>query len=204
VPAANLYRLPSEFPLEVAPLAEPVACAVRGLDRLAPHPDEPAIVFGAGTMGLVLAILLELRGVGPVTVVDVNPVRRSLASLRCGAVVRADADGLRAPFVIEATGNPSAFGSALACLARARTLLVFGVAAPMAVAEISPYRIYADELTIVGSMAILRSFPAAIDTIGRHADRLAPLVTDRFALEHVDAALQTVADGRSVKTVLTR
>lgn len=61
----------------------------------------------------------------------------------------------------------------------------------------------ADELTIVGSMAILRSFPAAIDTIGRHADRLAPLVTDQFAVEHFDEALQTVADGRSVKTVLT-
>ncbi|MEV0568730.1 alcohol dehydrogenase catalytic domain-containing protein [Dactylosporangium sp. NPDC050588] len=204
-PAANLYRLPETFPFAVAPLAEPVACAVRGLERLAARPDEPVVIFGAGTMGMVLAVLLDLRGVGPVTLVDVNPARRALAARLTGATVCAPEEvaGLRAPWVIEATGNPAAFGQALACVARAGTLLVFGVASPTATAEVSPYRIYADELTIVGSMAILRSFPAAIDTIGRHPERLAPLVTDTFALERFDDALRTVSEGRSVKTVLS-
>ncbi|MEU8272020.1 alcohol dehydrogenase catalytic domain-containing protein [Sphaerisporangium sp. NPDC049002] len=205
VPEANLYRLPEPFPLEAAPLAEPVACAVRGLHRLNPRPDEPAIVFGGGTMGLILAIMLDLRGVGPVTVVDVNPARRRLAERLTGA--RAcdpeEAAQLRAPWVIEATGNPRAFAQALDCVARAGHLLVFGVASPQAAAAVSPYRIYADELTIVGSMAILNSFPPAIDLVRRHADRLAPLVTDRFGLDRIDDALALVRSGRTVKTVLT-
>jgi len=204
VPAANLHRLAPGFPLEAAPLAEPVACAERGLRRLAPRPDQPAIVFGAGTMGLILTILLDARGVGPVTVVDVNPARRELAARLTGATV-ADPAGLdlKAPWVIEATGNPAAFEQALDCVDRAGTLLVFGVASPDARAAVSPHRIYADELTIVGSMAILHSFPPAVDTLRRHAARLAPLVTDRFPLDEVSAALTLVRSGRTVKTVLT-
>jgi NADPH2:quinone reductase len=204
VPAANLHRLEPDFPLAAAPLAEPVACAERGLRRLAPHPDQPAVVFGAGTMGLILAILLDARGVGPVTVVDVNPARRELAARFTGASVAAPADvaGLRAPWVIEATGNPAAFEQALACVDRAGSLLVFGVASPDARAAVSPHRIYADELTIVGSMAVLHSFPPAVDTLRRHAGRLAPLVTDRFPLDQVDAALTLVRSGATVKTVL--
>jgi len=205
VPAANLHRLEPEFPLAAVPLAEPVACAVRGLRRLDPSPDEPAIVFGAGTMGLVLAILLDLRGVGPVTVVDTNPARRALAARLTGADVCAPEEvaDRRAPWVIEATGNPAAFEQALARVDRAGTFLVFGVANPAAVAAVSPHRVYADELTIVGSMAILHSFPAAVATIRRHAERLAPLVTDRLPLDAAAAALALVRDGTTVKTVLT-
>jgi NADPH2:quinone reductase len=203
VPAANLHRLEPGFPLEAAPLAEPVACAERGLRRLAPRPDQPAIVFGAGTMGLILAILLDARGVGPVTVVDVNPARRELAARLTTATVASSAAELRAPRVIEATGNPAAFEQALGCVDRAGTLLVFGVAAPDARATVAPHRIYADELTIVGSMAILHSFPPAVDALRRHAVRLAPLVTDRLPLDEAAAALSLVRSGETVKTVLT-
>ena len=79
VPQANLYPLGRSFPLAAAALIEPVACAVRGLQRLDPRADEPVVVFGAGTMGLVLTLLLQSRGVGPVTVIDPIPERRTLA-----------------------------------------------------------------------------------------------------------------------------
>ncbi|MEV0715771.1 alcohol dehydrogenase catalytic domain-containing protein [Asanoa sp. NPDC050611] len=205
VPVANLHRLGDGFPLDAVPLAEPVACAVRGLRRLGPRPDEPAVIFGAGTMGLVLAILLDIQGVGPVTLVDTNPARRELAGRLTGAAVcgSAEAADLRAPWVIEATGNPAAFEAALACVDRAGTLLVFGVANPLTTAAIPPYRVYADELTIVGSMAILHSFPPAIATIRRHADRFAPLLTDAFGLEDIGPALSLVRSGRTIKTVIT-
>jgi len=205
VPAANLHLLEPGFPLAVAALAEPVACAERGLRRLDPRPDQPAIVYGAGTMGLLMAILLDARGVGPVTLVEVNPARRALAAGLTNAEVRTPeaAAGLRAPWVVEATGNPAAFEQALAGVARAGTLLVFGVARPDATAAVSPHRLYADELTIVGSMAILHSFPAAVDTLHRHADRFAPLVTDRFRLDDAEAALALVRSGETIKAVLT-
>ena len=109
----------------------------------------------------------------------------------------------RAPWVIEATGNPRAFEQALDAVDRAGSLLVFGVANPAARAQVSPHRIYADELTIVGSMAILRSFAPAVDAVARHADVLAPLVTQRLPLGDISPALDAVRAGTTVKTVVT-
>lgn len=205
VPQANLYPLGRSFPLAAAALIEPVACAVRGLQRLDPRADEPVVVFGAGTMGLVLTLLLQSRGVGPVTVIDPIPERRTLAERLTGAQVLASHDLLpeRAPWVIEATGNPRAFEQALDAVDRAGSLLVFGVANPAALAQVSPHRIYADELTVVGSMAILRSFAPAVDAVARHADVLAPLVTQRLPLGEISTALDSVRAGTTVKTVVT-
>jgi 2-desacetyl-2-hydroxyethyl bacteriochlorophyllide A dehydrogenase len=192
VPSANVYSLSDAFPLQAAPLLEPVACALRGLERMAPTPDQRVIVFGGGTIGILLSILLDLRGVGPVTIVDINPVRRALAAELTGCDVRSPQEtvGERAPWVIEATGSAAGFSQALDSVGRAGPLLV------------SPYRIYTDELSIVGSMAILRSFPAAVDAVSRHAERLAPLITHKFELTDIQAALQTVRSGNSVKTLL--
>lgn len=204
-PAANLHPIPPEMPQDLAPLVEPVACAIRGLQRLDPHPDEPAIVFGAGTMGLVLAILLEARGAGPVTIVDSNPARRQTARLLTGASVLGpdEVQGVSAPAVIDATGNPAAIEQALECVDRAGTLLIFGVASPSARATVSPYRIYADELTILGSMAILRSFAPAVDAVTRHSARLAPLVTHTVGLDQIERGVAAVATGEAVKVVVT-
>ena len=204
VPHANLYPLGEDFPFGAAALIEPVACAVRGLERLEPRADEPVAVFGAGTMGLVLTLLLTARGVGPVTVIDPNPARREFAEKYTEATVLASHRDLPgpSPWVIEATGNPLAFEQAIDSLGRAGHLLVFGVANPAARAQVSPHRIYADELTIVGSMAILRSFGPAVDAVARHADVLAPLVTRRLPLDRIDEALAAVRAGSTVKTVV--
>lgn len=203
-PAANAYPLPEGMPLDAAALIEPVACAVRGLQRLNPDPDQPAIIFGAGTMGMILSILLEERGVGPVSIVDTNEARRDLARRLTGAnvVTTEEVADMRAPWVIEATGNPRAFESAVACTSRAGTVLVFGVASPQAEASVSPYRIYADELTILGSMAILRTFGPAIESVARHADRLLPLLTHRIPLEDISEGLDAVSNGSAVKVVV--
>lgn len=204
VPATNAHVLPDGFPLEVAALIEPVACAVRGLVRLDPLPDQPITVFGAGTMGVILALLLRFRGSGPVTIVEPNDKRRVLAERLTGAVLVSSHEELpgRAPAVIEASGNPVAFDNALASVDRGGSLLVFGVADPAARVAVSPHRIYADELSILGSMAILRSFAPAIDAVGRNAPALAPLITDRLPLESIGNALAAVSTGQALKVVL--
>ena len=204
VPQANLYPLGASFPLGAAALIEPVACAVRGLERLAPRADEPAVVFGAGTMGLLLTLLLRSRGVGPVTVIDPNAERRASAVRLTGARVLPSHEALDqpVPWVVEATGNPLAFEQAIDSVDRAGHLLVFGVANPASRASIAPHRIYADELTIVGSMAILRSFGPALDAVARHAEMFTPLITQRRPLDDITGALDSVRTGTTVKTVV--
>ena len=43
-------------------MAEPLACAVLGMRRLGPVFGDPVVVIGAGTVGLLLQLLLLARG----------------------------------------------------------------------------------------------------------------------------------------------
>ena len=150
-PAANAYPLAESVSDEAAALAEPVACALRGIERLAPEPGDDVVVFGAGTMGLLLAHLLVAGGAGAVTLVEPNAERRRFATEVCGlTAVDVDYEAAPAPAVIDATGTPAALAAALDAVERGGSLLVFGVAAPDVELAVSPFRIYNQELRIVG------------------------------------------------------
>jgi len=203
-PAANAHVLPEGFPLDCASIVEPVACALRGLARLRPEPDRSALVYGGGTMGLLLAILLDLQGVGPIAVAETNAARRETGRRLTGLRV-VDPAGLgdeEAELVVDATGHPAAIEEALERVAPGGTFMVFGVASPGAAVHYSPFRVYQRELTIVGSMAILRTFAPAVDVVARHAERFRPLLTHAFELARFDDAVAALADGSSVKVTL--
>jgi 2-desacetyl-2-hydroxyethyl bacteriochlorophyllide A dehydrogenase len=205
VPAANIHPLPEGYPTDVASLIEPVACAVRGLERLAPRADRSALIYGGGAMGLILAILLETRGVAPITIVEADPDRRRIGSRVTGARVLAPGeldDAAEMEQVVEATGVPAVLEESVRHVAPGGTLLIFGVSSPDAQAAVPPFRIYQRELTVVGSMAIRHTFAPAVDVVSRHAERLRPLLTHRFGLERFDDAVRALSDGRSVKVTI--
>jgi hypothetical protein len=68
--AKSQTALPDHLDAQYGAIAEPLACAVHGVRRLGPVSGEPAVVIGAGTMGLLMLQLLLHAGAGPVTVVD--------------------------------------------------------------------------------------------------------------------------------------
>jgi len=64
---------------------------------------------------------------------------------------------------VDATGAPAAIEAAFGRLDRGGRLLIFGVTSGDAEIVLSPFRIYNDEITVLGSMAVLNSFGAAAD-----------------------------------------
>jgi L-iditol 2-dehydrogenase len=62
VPMYQVFRVPHELPAPRAAMVEPVACVLRSIERARPNPHERAAVLGGGTMGLLHATLLALRG----------------------------------------------------------------------------------------------------------------------------------------------
>jgi 2-desacetyl-2-hydroxyethyl bacteriochlorophyllide A dehydrogenase len=205
VPRKNIHVLEEGFPLDCAAIIEPVACALRGVVQLKPQFDTPALIFGAGTMGMLLALLLDMRGVGPLTVVEMNPDRARIArQLLPATIVHPDELGdLQTELVIDATGNPRAIETAFQHVAPGGTVLIFGVASPSARVNLSPYDIYERELTVLGSKAILHTFSPAVDVVRRHASRFRSLI-DRtsYSLERFNQALTALNNGSAVKIVL--
>jgi 2-desacetyl-2-hydroxyethyl bacteriochlorophyllide A dehydrogenase len=202
VPAVNVYRLPSHIDGQTGAMAEPLACAVHGLRRLGSVLGESVVVVGAGTMGLLLLQLLLRAGAGHVAVVDRVGARLDVArSLGAAQAVgdASDLDGARFEVAVDATGVPDAIESALGLLDRGGRLLIFGVAPAEAAIAVSPFRVYNDEITIVGSMAILRSFGQAVDLLAAGAVDPGPLLSAPLPLEGFGAAVSSIKAGQGIK-----
>jgi L-iditol 2-dehydrogenase len=158
VPARVAYRLPTGMDARIGCLAEPLACCVHGMDRLAMRSGSNVLVIGAGLIGLMLTRLARLAGAGTIVVSEPQEARRDNA-LAFGADCVVGPKRLeeeassRGGFdaVIDAVGSTTTFESAITSSARGARILVFGVAAISAVSNICPYDIYARELTVIGS-----------------------------------------------------
>ncbi|MEV0055974.1 zinc-dependent alcohol dehydrogenase family protein [Saccharopolyspora shandongensis] len=200
VPAATCYRMPDEMTWQQGALVEPVSCAVHGVRQIGVEAGERFLVVGAGTMGLLMQQLLQ-RGGAHVTVVDRNEARLGRASKLGAVAVGTDVAELDERFdaAVDCTGAAPAIEAAFDSLRRGGRLLVFGVAPEAARVSLSPFRIYNDEIKIVGSMAVLNSFGAALNLVASGAIDTAALLTDTLPLEEFPAALDLMRSGAGLK-----
>ncbi|GGX30325.1 zinc-dependent alcohol dehydrogenase family protein [Streptomyces noursei] len=205
VPARNCHRLPETVPLAHAPLIEPLSTIVRGLDIVAPRLGDHFLIYGAGTMGLLYLQVARRAGAASVSVVDVNEERLAVARRLGADAVATDADGL-APahprgweVVTDCTGNIRAIEDGLTRAARGGTFQQFGCAPDQETARFSPFRIYHDEIRIVGSMAILHSFGRAVELLGKGVADAETMITHRFGLDSYATALETFRRGTGRK-----
>ncbi|MYS21077.1 2-desacetyl-2-hydroxyethyl bacteriochlorophyllide A dehydrogenase [Streptomyces sp. DvalAA-14] len=202
-PAANCVKLPSHVRAQDAALIEPLSCAVRGYDILRSRLAGHVLIYGSGTMGLMMLELAKRTGAATVDVVDLNEERLATArSLGCSAAA-ISADEVERPrgwdVVIDATGNAEAIQDGLGRVGKGGTFLQFGVADYAARAVIEPYRIYNQEITITGSMAVLHSYERAAELFAGGLLDPEVFISDRLPLADYAAALDRFRAGRGRK-----
>jgi 2-desacetyl-2-hydroxyethyl bacteriochlorophyllide A dehydrogenase len=203
VPAANAFQLPSGMPRHWGALVEPLSCAVHGMDMIDLRVAESFLIYGAGTMGLLLAQLAKDSGASQVDMVERNPSRHALATKLAADRVAVSASELAMPHgwdvVIDATGAVPAIEDGIRRVARGGTFLMFGVASADATATISPFRVYNDEIKIVGSMAVLHSFERALSLLAKGVIDSEAMITNRFPLDEYMKAIDTFRAGSGLK-----
>jgi len=136
VPAANLVLVPDDLPFDAAALIEPSTVARHMLDLGRFTAGDTAVVFGAGSIGLMLVQWLRILGARVIVATDL--VAANLEAARAlGAHltldparddVRAEVDrhtGGGADVVLEATGSPAALAQTIE-VARPRGAIVLG------------------------------------------------------------------------------
>ena len=201
-PVANCVKLPDHVRTEDAALIEPLSCAVRGYDVLRSQLATSVLIYGSGTMGLMMLELGKLTGAASIEVVDLNEERLATArQLGCTAVATSADELDRAGWdvVIDATGNARAIQDGLSRVAKGGTFLQFGVADYAARVEIDPYKIYNQEITITGSMAVLHSYERAADLFANGVLDPEIFISDRLPLDDYAAALEQFKAGKGRK-----
>jgi threonine dehydrogenase-like Zn-dependent dehydrogenase len=66
-------------------------------------------------------------------------------------------------------------------------------------ARFSPFRVYNDEIRIIGSMAVLHSFERALELLVRGVIDCEAMITHRFSLDEYPAAIETFRRGGGLK-----
>jgi 2-desacetyl-2-hydroxyethyl bacteriochlorophyllide A dehydrogenase len=203
VPGANCVKLPDHVRTEDAALVEPLSCAIRGYDVLRQQIGSTVLIYGAGTMGLMMLQLAKLVGASTVNIVDPNLERLKTADLLGNSASAASPDDLITSrgwdLVIDATGNQRAIQDGLGRVGPGGTFLQFGVADYDARVTIDPFRIYNKEITITGSMAVLNSFDRASEFFANGVIDPEIFISDRLPLEEFPQALQKFANGSGRK-----
>jgi 2-desacetyl-2-hydroxyethyl bacteriochlorophyllide A dehydrogenase len=206
VPEKKAYLLPDAMSYPDAALIEPIACAVHGMHSINPKSGDTFLVAGAGPMGLMLLQLALRGGASRVSVIDLNARRLALAEQlgahrTYGTIRSALADeALGFNCVIDTTGVATVIEQAFGAVKRGGKLMVFGVSPHEARVSLSPFRIYNEEITIVGSMAVQNSFQAALDLIQSGVINARDLLSTPCSLEEFPQALERVRRGEGLKT----
>jgi 2-desacetyl-2-hydroxyethyl bacteriochlorophyllide A dehydrogenase len=203
MPVRNVHRLHDGVDLALAAMIEPLSCAIRGYDLLPRRMGEHYLIYGAGTMGLMMAQLAPRAGAASVTVVDRNPARLDAAEEVGVTQVALSADEVERPggweVVIDCTGVVPAIEDALSRVRRGGTFQQFGVAPTDAKALFSPFRVYNDELTITGSMAVLNTYGRAVELFAAGVISAEHMVSHAFTLDDYDRALEMFREGSGRK-----
>lgn len=118
VPNHCIVPLPKEVSLKAGALVEPIAVAVHAIRQGGYQAGDRAVVFGAGTIGLCVALTLRHYGATQVTVIETNDGRlKKAAALGFHTLnpvkddiqteVRASTSHLGADIVFDCAGHPS-------------------------------------------------------------------------------------------------
>lgn len=193
-----------DMPFDEAALAEPMACVLNGVRKVGVEGVENALIFGAGPIGLLMAIAIRIKGVANVTLVDVNPNRLQLARSFGFAAVASGPDELAAfhqnvDLAIDATGIPLVAQGLISYAANGGKVLYFGVCPPEEHIQISPFEIFRRQITIAGAHSLNRNIVEAIETIRTFGPDIRRLVSHHVPLDEIPAFLEGENQAASLK-----
>ncbi|MCX6483931.1 MAG: alcohol dehydrogenase catalytic domain-containing protein [Mycobacterium sp.] len=214
----RLFPVPDDMPIDIAALAEPVAVGMHAAEQLHAGVDDKVAVFGCGPIGLAAIASLADRGLTDIVAVDLSATRRALAeTLGASASVdpadqnvwaelgrlhgSAGTQFGKAPATtgyIEASGSPKVLTKMVDRAGRGATICV--VALHYEPVPINFLGVLMQELTIRGSIEYPAHFGDAIDLLSRRD--LSALITHRFGLHDIDAALEVLSGSKECGKVM--
>lgn len=205
IPQERLHLVPASLSDDIAVLAEPLTIAYHAVQRSGIEAGEIGVVFGAGTIGLLIAqLLVRARGCQAL-VIDVDQSRLSVAQALGamplqgdeGALTEAVAqatDGDMASVVFEATGNALCTKMTTTLVAHAgRIVLVGWNKGPV---EIDTVTLMRKEIDVRGSRNSVNAFPAVLRLLVDGVIDTNSLITHRFGLRETKSALELLDTGQ--------
>ncbi|TCO70349.1 alcohol dehydrogenase catalytic domain-containing protein [Rhodovulum euryhalinum] len=179
-----------DLPFPIAALAEPMGCVLNGVAAADGASAANALVFGAGPIGLLMAIALRTRGVADIALTDLDETRLALAESFGFTPVAAGSAALErlhhgVDLAVDATGVPAVAGRLTRYIANGGTGLFFGVCPSDARIEIAPFELFRRQLRLAGSHSLNHNIPEALAAIRACGPDIGRLVSHQVPLDEI-------------------
>lgn len=212
----NLLPIPNDLPDALASMTEPLACVLHGVARSNVKPGDRVVVIGDGAIGLMFVAVLNQRST-EVILFGGNDGRLEIGE-KLGAsetfnyhqltaempeVVRSLTEGWGADVVIEATGVPQVWETAIACGRPGATINLFGGCPRDTTIAVKTEPLHYSELTLKG---VFHNTPTYVrEALSLIASRKIPfelLVSDRRSLKDLEQVFQEMRDRQVIKVAI--
>ncbi|KAJ3542021.1 hypothetical protein NM208_g4318 [Fusarium decemcellulare] len=215
-PASKLFHF-EKLSWEDATLFEAASCAIHGLEWLQPKVGSKILLIGSGPTGLCLAQLLRNNGGQHVVVASNKGKKMELArKLECGdEYVELDRNNpepqweelkKKHPYgfdvVVEASGSHQVAEMAIDFVAKGGKLMYYGVYKKDALVNVSPAKIFKDEITIMGSFSQMYCLQTSIDYLESGKVKVEGIVDRTFKLDQFAEALDAVRNKDCIKATI--
>jgi len=197
LPQENLHAIPDGVTDEQAVFVEPLAAAFRILEQVEITSGMAVTVLGDGRLGLLIAQVLAGTG-GDVRLVGRHREKLALAE-GWGIAVTLGAEPPKADVVVDCTGSPDGFATAIS-LTRPCGAVVLKTTCAEAPA-FNPAPLVIDEITVIGSRC--GPFEPAVQALAEGRIDVAPMIDRVFPLRDGEAALARAGERGSLKVLLT-
>jgi L-iditol 2-dehydrogenase len=212
--ARNVVRLGRELPAARAAFAEPLACALLGVERARVEAGQVVAVFGHGPLGCLLAMAAVARKARVLIVGKAGWRLERVAGLGIAACVDATSEdpvaavaaatgGRGADVTIDATGRPAVWEQAIAAVGRGGSVVFFGGCAPGTSIRVDTRRAHYEELALLGAFHhtpdLIRR---AVELLEGEAIQPGGLISHTMGLDGVARALGMMAEGRAMKVLI--
>jgi len=215
----NLMALDPELPSHLATIADPLACALNGMEMLDIRIGDTVVVMGSGPIGSMQCALARDRGAGRVFLLEVNADRLRLATDVIGSYiddawvpdddngvegVLSRTDGFGAERVIVAAPAKPAQQAALVMAApRARVVYFAGLPKADPTMQFDANQLHYKELSVLGAYGCTpHQYRVTLDLLARGREMYERIVTHRFPLEEIAEGFATIKAGTGLKVVI--
>ncbi|MGA9979775.1 MAG: galactitol-1-phosphate 5-dehydrogenase [Candidatus Sulfotelmatobacter sp.] len=192
VPARIVYRLPEILPFEEAAMLEAVSVALHAVSLVPVHPQDKALVVGAGMIGLLILQALHAADCSHIYVSDVDQSRMKLAqqlgiatTLPAGPglipQVVAVSGGAGMDLVFEAVGIDATIKAAIDSVRKGGNVVLVGNVSPEVTLPLQ--KVVTRQIRLQGSCASAGEYPRAIELMTSESIRVKPLITAIAPLE---------------------
>ncbi|MBQ7152846.1 MAG: zinc-dependent alcohol dehydrogenase family protein [Clostridia bacterium] len=213
-PETQCLRVDDRVDFDEAAMAEPLACAIHGMDKANIRYGQSVLVIGGGTIGLLMVQLARLAGASCIMLSEPIAMRRKIG-LEVGADAAIDPlhediverireitgqDG--ADVVIECVGKVGAVEQALHAAGPCGTVLLFSVPETGTAASLSLNDVFDKELTVMGSRINPDTHQRAVNLLNGGRLQIKKLITHTYDMAHLEDAIHMQMSSDSIKVVV--